>query len=115
MAPLALSPLGGDPALVGREIRNQLDQAGVRERRCVVCIPSSWVLTMQTKLPELSDADVDSFLQLEAERGFTSGHENLFIVKSAAYAAGGEQYATLIAVPRNHPETLEKALKAAAA
>jgi len=36
---LALNPLTGDPELVGREIRNHLDQAGIRERRCAVCVP----------------------------------------------------------------------------
>ena len=112
-ATLALSPLGGDPLLVGREIRNHLDQAGIREKKCVVCIPSSWVLTLQTQVPELPEADVESFLQLEAERGFTSGHENLFVVNSLAKTAGGEQYATLVAIQRNHLETLEKALRAA--
>ena len=112
-ASLALSPLGGDPLLVGREIRNHLDQAGVRERRCVVCLPASWVLTVQTQVPELPAEDVASFLQLEAERGFTSGHESLFIADSQAHAAGGERYATLIAVTRNHLDTLEKALRAA--
>jgi hypothetical protein len=111
--PLALSPLGGDPALVGREIRNHLDQAGVRERRCAVCIPVNWVLSLQTKLPDLPEADLESFLQIEAERGFTSGHENLFIVNSRWQTAGGEKFATLLAVPRNHLETLENALKAA--
>ncbi len=113
VASLALSPLGGDPLLVGREIRNHLDQAGIRERRCVVCLPASWVLTVQTQVPELPAADVASFLQLEAERGFTSGHENLFIVNSHAHAAGNERYATLIAITRNHLDTLEKALRAA--
>jgi hypothetical protein len=112
-APLALSPLGGDPALVGREIRNHLDQAGVRERRCVVCIPVNWMLSFQTQLPDLPEADIESFLQLEAERGFSSGHENLFIVSSRWQAPGGERFATLLAVPRNHVDTLEKALKAA--
>jgi hypothetical protein len=113
IAPLALSPLGGDPALVGREIRNQLDQAGVRERRCAVCIPVNWVLSLQTKLPDLPEADLESFLQIEAERGFTSGHENLFIVNSRWQTPAGEKFATLLAVPRNHLDTLEKALKAA--
>jgi hypothetical protein len=111
--PLALSPLAGDPELVGREIRNHLDQAGIRERRCVLAIPVGWVLTMQTKLPELSEADVESFLQIEAERGFTSGHENLHIASSRVRSAAGDQYATLVAMPRNHLETLEKVLKAA--
>jgi len=31
--PLALSPLSGDLELVGREIRNHLNEAGIRERR----------------------------------------------------------------------------------
>jgi hypothetical protein len=112
-APLALSPLGGDPELVGREIRNHLDQAGIRERRCAVCIPLNWVLTLQVKLPDLPEADMAGYLQIEAERGFTSGYENLFIVNSRFQISDGEKYATLLAVPRNHLETLEKVLKAA--
>src|SRR5688572_23025282 len=54
---LSLDPLTNDPELVGHEIRNHLDHAGVRERRCVVCVPLNWVLTLQTKLPELEEAD----------------------------------------------------------
>ena len=50
-ASLALNPLTGDPELVGREIRNHLEQAGVRERRRAVCIPLGWALVLQTKVP----------------------------------------------------------------
>src|SRR5262245_24220863 len=61
---LALNPWTGDPELVGREIRNRLDEAEIRERRCAVCVPLNWVLTMQTRLlPELPESDVESFLQ----------------------------------------------------
>ncbi len=112
-ASLALSPLSGDPELVGREIRNHLDQAGIRERRCAVCIPLSWVLALQTKLPDLPEADIGSFLEIEAERGFPSGQENLFIANSRSRGADGGQYVTLMAVPRNHLATLERVLKAA--
>ena len=45
---LSLDPLTAAPELVGREIRNQLDAAGVRERRCVVGVPLKWILTAQT-------------------------------------------------------------------
>lgn len=113
VATLALSPLGGDPALVGREIRNHLSQAGIGEKRCVICLPASWVLTVQTALPDLAEADVESFLQIEAERGFPSGHENLFIANSRARAASGEQFATLVGVSRSHLDTLETVLRAA--
>src|SRR5260370_30087370 len=81
-ASLALSPLSGDTQLVGREIRNHLDQAGIRERHCALCIPPSFVLTLPTKLPDLPEADIESFLQIEAERRFTFVHQNLFIAHS---------------------------------
>src|SRR5271154_6851762 len=82
VAQLALSPLTDAPELVGREIRNHLDQAGISQRRVAVCLPVGWVLTMQSKVPELSDADRASFLQLEAERGFHSGPESLLSASS---------------------------------
>ena len=82
--PLALNLLTDDPELVGREIRNQLDTAGIRERRCVVCLPLPWALTLGVKLPELPEADVASFLEIEAERGFPYGLETLSMVHSRA-------------------------------
>jgi len=112
-APLALSPLTDDPELAGREIRNQLDAAGIRERRCAVCLPLSWLLTLQTKLPDLPEAERDGFLQLEAERGFHSGPEAMFTAQSLFQPAAGEQYATLMAVPRDNLSTLERVLRAA--
>src|SRR5258708_3444129 len=59
--PLALSLLSGDPALVGRELRNHLNAAGIRERRCAVCLPLNWVLTMHAQIPDLPEADIESF------------------------------------------------------
>ena len=88
-ASLALSPLTDDPELAGREIRNHLDAAGIRERRCAVCLPLGWLLTLQTKVPDLPEADRAGFLQLEAERGFHSGPEALFIVHSIFQPAAG--------------------------
>ena len=112
-ASLSLDPLTNDPELVGREIRNQLDQAGIRERRCVVCVPLNWALTSQTKLPELPEEDVASFLQLEAERGFPYSPDALLISTSRFQSANGDKYATQVAIPKDHILRLEKALKAA--
>jgi hypothetical protein len=111
--PLALNPLTGDPELVGRELRNHLDQNGIRERRCVVGLPLSWALTVQTKVPDLPDADLASFLEIEAERGFPYGPETLAVCHSLYRPAGGERTATLVAIPRNHLAQLEKGLRAA--
>ncbi len=81
-ASLSLDPLTNDPELVGREIQNHLEKAGIRERRCAVCVPLNWVLTLQTKLPDLPEADVSGFLQIEAERGFPYGPDALLICAS---------------------------------
>jgi Tfp pilus assembly PilM family ATPase len=111
--PLALSPLTDASELVGQEIRNHLDQLGIRERRCAVCLPLSWVLSLQSQVPELSEEDRASFLELEAERGFHSGPEALFTAHSFFKTPAGEQYTTFLAVPRDQLETLERVLRAA--
>jgi hypothetical protein len=111
-ASLALSPLTDDPELAGREIRNHLDAAGIRERRCAVCLPPSWLQTLQCKMPDLPEADRPGFLQLEAERGFHGGPETLFTVNSI-FQLANEHYATSMAVPRSNLTTLERVLRAA--
>ena len=112
-ATLALSPLTGDAELVGREIRNHLEQAGIRERRCVVSLPSGWALTLATEVPDMPEEDIPGFLEIEAERGFPYGLEALSVGRSMFRAASGKQFATQVAVPINHLEQLERALKAA--
>ena len=112
-AALSLDPLTNDPELLGREIQNHLEQAGIRERNCAVCVPLGWTLTLLTKLPDLAEADVDSFLQIEAERGFPYGPDALLISSSRFRTPAGENYATQVAIPRDHLARLEKALRAA--
>ena len=110
---LALNPLTGDPELVGREIRNHLDRAGVRERRCVVCFPLSSALTLVTEIPDLPEEDVAGFLQIELERGFPYGPEALFTSTLRFPSPEAKPYAVSVALPRNNVLALERALKAA--
>jgi hypothetical protein len=107
---LSLDPLTADPELVGREIRNHLDAAGVRERICVVCVPLKWALVVHAELPELPEADVASFLQIEGERGFPSDVATLRLATSRWQAPSGKQYATLIGIPESHLALLERVL-----
>lgn len=67
---LSLDPLTAPPELVGRELRNQLDSAGIRERACVLCLPLKWAIITHVEFPPLAPADLDSFLAIEAERNF---------------------------------------------
>jgi hypothetical protein len=110
---LSLDPLTHDLELVGRELRNHLEAAGVRERRCVLAVPLKWVLTATTELPELPEADLASCLQVEAERSFPCDPETLQVVSSRWQDPAGRKHATIIGVPRNHLIRLDQVLRAA--
>jgi hypothetical protein len=110
---LSLDPLTNDSALVGREIRNHLDAVGVRERQCIVGLPLKWALTTHIEVPELPEADIAGFLQIEAERNFPCDVQTLHVVTSRSQTASGKQHATLIGIPKNHLVLLEQALRAA--
>ncbi|MGD0537616.1 MAG: hypothetical protein ABSC03_08220 [Verrucomicrobiota bacterium] len=111
---LSLDPLTGDPELVGREIRNHLTAAGVRERHCVVCLPLKWALVTHTTLPaELPEAEVPGLLQIEAERGFPCDVATLMLTTSRFQVPGSPAHVTLLGVPRNQVEPLDRVLRAA--
>jgi len=110
---LSLDPLTNDPLLVGQEIRNRLDEAGVRESHCAVGVPLNWAMTFQIKLPEIPEEDVTSFLGIQAEKGFPYALEDLSLATSRFRSSPAEQYATLVAIPRNHLTRLEEVLVAA--
>lgn len=110
---LSLDLLTNEPELVGREIRNHLDAAGVREKHCIIGLPLKWALTAHTKIPDLPEADVASFLQIEAERGFPADVATLVIATSRYQTSSGEKHAMLVGVPRSNVTLLEQALRAA--
>jgi hypothetical protein len=110
---LSLDPLTNDPELVGREIRNHLDAVGVRERQCIVALPLKWALTTHIDVPELPEADIAGFLQIEAERNFPCDVQTLHIVTSRSHTPSGKRHATMVGMPKNHLSLLEQALRAA--
>lgn len=112
-AALTLDPLTAAPELVGREIRNHLDAAGIRERNCILGLPLKWVLTAQTELPPLPEADAASLLQLEAEKGFHADVASLQISDSRCALAAEKKFVLLAGVPGAHVVTIEQILAAA--
>lgn len=112
-ATLSLDPLTAAPELVGREIRNHLEAAGIRERHCVVCLPLKWVLTAFTELPPLPEADAASLLQLEAERGFPCDITTLQLAESRCVLAGDKKHVMFAGVPRSQVEPMIQVLAAA--
>jgi hypothetical protein len=110
---LSLDPLTADPELVGREIKNHLDAAEIRERHSVVSLPLKWALTTNVDIPDMPEEAVSEFLQIEAERGFHADVETLHFATSRIRFGSGKRQAFLAAVPRSHLQTLETVLAAA--
>lgn len=112
-AALVLDVMHPEPELVGREIRNQLEAAGIRERHCVVGLPPAWIMTQQTALPpQLSAEDESSFLQIEAEKGFPCDPSQLQIARSRL-SSGAAVYVTQLGVRTEQLEHLAAVLKGA--
>jgi hypothetical protein len=111
-AALTLDVLHPEAELVGREIKNHLDAAGIRERHVVVGLPPRWVMTQHTKLPDLSPEDANSYLQLEAEKGFPVDPAELQIARSFQRTPAGTQV-TQLAVRSEQVAHLSAVLRAA--
>ena len=111
-AALTLDLLHPEAELVGREIKNHLDAAGIREKHCVVGIPSRWVMSQHTKVPDLGPEDTTSFLQIEAEKGFPVDPAQLQIARSFQRSTAGA-FVTQLAVRKEQIDQLSAVLKAA--
>lgn len=107
----------GEPETLGKELRSQLDSAGIRERRCVVAVPVSSLWVTQTEIPEMADADAQSLLQLEAEKGFHSDVSDLQVASSGCVRGDqrgdGTRWVTLAALSQSRLASLERLLGAA--
>jgi hypothetical protein len=111
-ATLALDLLHPEAELIGREIKNHLDAAGIHERSCVIAVPANWVMSQHSRLPDLPPEDVDSYLQLEAEKGFPCDVSQLQIARSLQ-RSGGVTYVTQLAVRQEQLTQLASVARAA--
>ena len=68
--PLGAEAVLADPERAGQRLAAELASAGVRERRCVVCIPAGWALTTSMEVEGVTDEDLRGYLELRAEREF---------------------------------------------
>jgi len=113
MVALDSDPLSTGAETVGRTLRAQLEEAGIRETRCAVALPAYAALSLTVAIPDLPDADRQSFLEIEAERGFPQNPENLVCQTSIAEPCHGLRHATVIAFERSAIQRIEAILRVA--
>ncbi len=111
---LSLDPLTAEPDLVGQEIRNHLNEAGIHETRCILCLPLRWILNSRLNLPEMDEEDRQGFIELSAEREFPFSPEELSLSTTYGFPCDENfNYTTLAAVPLTYLRSLEAAFKTA--
>ncbi len=111
-AKLSLDLLHPEPELVGQEIRNLLETAQIRERHCIVALPTNWFMSQHSPVPELSPEDTASLLQIEAEKGFPCDPDELQLARSTQQTGEGT-YVTQLAVRQEQVARLSAVLKSA--
>lgn len=102
-----------DPVRAGQELRALLQESRIRPERCVVCLPLSWAFMCEIDLPDLSEADLQGLIRLEAERRFPLSPDDLVLAVSYRGGAREGRRVLLAAVPADHVSSVGKALRAA--
>ena len=102
-----------NPERCGAILGAALEAAGLREKRCAVCVPPGWALTAATDLPPVSPEDLRGYLELQAEREFPVGLSELRLAHCPYTLPDGKTRATLAALPTRRYEAVEKLAAAA--
>lgn len=108
---IAAGALLEDPVKAGTELATALEAAEIRERRCVVCLPTSWALSASADMPEVVAEDLRGYFELRAEREFSTS--DLRLAHNPYCLADGTRRATLAALPSKRMEAVEKMLETA--
>ena len=111
--PLGADAVVADPESAGKELAAHLDAAGIRQRRCVVCVPPGWALTASTDLPPMNAEDLRGYLELRAEREFPVPVSELRLASCVYTLPDGKERATLAAVPAVRLSAIERMLEVA--
>jgi hypothetical protein len=111
--PIEAETLANDPARAGAALAEQLQAEGIKEHRCVVCVPAGWALTTASDVPELGAEDLRGYLELKAEREFTVPLTELRLSHSLYTLPDGTRRATVAALPAKRLDAVEKMLEAA--
>ena len=106
---LSLDPLTAEPELVGREIRNHLDAAVIRERFCVFGLPLKWALATQVEVPQLPEADLLLAFTTSSKPSAVS-HSDVTAPLCRFVISHQGNNSPLVGVARNHLQAMEEAL-----
>jgi hypothetical protein len=111
--PFGADAVVADAETIGKELAKQLEAAGIRERRCVLCIPPSWALTAPTDVPAINAEDLRGYFELRAEREFPMSLSDLRLAHCTYTLPDGKESATLAAIPAARIRAVEQMVASA--
>ena len=111
--PVGAEAVIADAEKAGQKLGEQLAAHGIREKRCVVCVPAGWALTTSTDVPGVGAEDLRGYLELRAEREFPIPVADLRIAHCRYALPDGKPRAMLAAIPNKRAEAVERMLAAA--
>ena len=111
--PVSAEDVFRHPEKAGAILGAALEAAGVREKRCAVCVPPGWALTASSDLPAVEPDDLRGYLELRAEREFPVALSELRLGHCPYPLPDGTRRATLAALPARRLEAVETMLAAA--
>ncbi len=101
------------PELIGAQLREKLNLAGMNDRNCVSTLPIGWLFTFRTEVPDLGGEDLEFFYATQAEREFPVPVEDLHITRSTFTSPEGTSYVLMAGIPVQRLTHLNKILEAA--
>jgi hypothetical protein len=101
-----------DPELVGRELRQLMQQAGIPRRKAIVLLPSAWFQSLQVPLEGIPAEDQESYVMLQAERFFGSAETHQFSHQIITWP-DGRAMALAIAISSERVAAVAAALRVA--
>jgi hypothetical protein len=113
VVPLGAEAVIEDPERVGRELAGALASAGIRERRCVTCLPPGWALVVPADLPAVTGEDLRDYFELCAERSFPVPTAELQLAHCPYVLPDGRRKVTLVAVPAKRMDAVKRMLAVA--
>ncbi len=111
--PFGADAIAANPDKAGSALAERLQSEGIREKRCVVCIPPGWALSTSTDVPEINPEDLRGYLELRAEREFPISISELRLSHCSYTLPDGKQRATIAAVPAKRLAAVEQMLERA--
>lgn len=111
--PVTMVQIEQSPEDAAQQLAAALKEHGLAEKRCVVRLPLAWGLAARIDVPDLAPADLQSYLELRAEKEFAYLPGEAALAFRRPTVAQAVPRATLVAVAQRRIKAVQRVLEVA--